>query len=124
MHRPLMDWTAAARRADPSTLEGRVFGWIQRLATARKDLLALRSGGEFEVVVVDNPHVLAWRRRHPRSGDFVGLANFAETEQSVDTGPFNNLGRLETVLSSDGALDLRDGRAYLPGLGFAWLVEH
>ncbi len=124
MHRPPMDWTVAARRSDPATLEGRVFGWIQRLGTARKDLLALRTGGEFEVIAVDNPHVLTWRRRHPRSGDFVGLANFAETEQSVDTGPFRALGTLETVLSSDGALDVRAGRAHLPGLGFAWLVEH
>lgn len=124
MHRPWMDWTAAANRGDPATLEGRVFGWIQRLGTARTDLLALRAGGEFGVVGVDNPHVLAWRRRHPRSGDFVGLANFAETEQSVDVGPLQSLGRLETVLSSDGALDVRDGRAHLASLGFAWLVEH
>jgi amylosucrase len=124
MHRPWMDWSAAARRADPATLEGRVFGWIQRLGTVRKDLPALRTGGEFEVVAVDDSHLLAWRRRHPRSGDFVGLANFAETDQSVDIGPFHSLGRLETVLSSDGALDVRGGRAYLPGLGFAWLVEH
>ena len=124
MHRPPMDWAAAARRSDPATLEGRVFGWIQRLGTARKDLLALRAGGEFEVVVVDNPHVLAWRRRHPRSGEFIGLANFSEADQSIDTEPFHALGRLETVLSSDGALDIRDGRAHLPGLGFAWLVEH
>jgi amylosucrase len=124
MHRPPMDWTVAARRSDPANLEGRIFGWIQRLGTARKDLVALRTGGEFEVIAVDNPHVLTWRRRHPRSGDFVGLANFAETEQSVDTGPFRALGTLETVLSSDGALDVRAGRAHLSGLGFAWLVEH
>jgi amylosucrase len=124
MHRPWMDWTAAARRGDPTTLEARVFGWIQRLGTARKDLVALRAGGELEVITVDNPHVLAWRRRHPRSGDFVGLVNFAEDEQSIDAAAFHSLGRLETVLSSDGALDFRDERAYLPGLGFAWLVEH
>jgi amylosucrase len=124
MHRPWMDWTAAARRSDPATLEGQVFGWIQRLGTVRRDLPALRTGGEFEVVAVDSPHVLAWRRRHPRSGDFVGLVNFAETEQSVGTAPFHSLGRLEIVLSSDGPLDVRNSHAHLPGLGFAWLVEH
>ena len=124
MHRPPMDWAAAARRGDQSTIEGRVFGWMQRLATARKDLLALRTGGEFEVIVVDNPHVLGWRRRHPRSGDFIGLANFSEADESIDTAPFHALGRLETVLSSDGPLDVQNSRASLPGLGFAWLVEH
>jgi amylosucrase len=124
MHRPPMDWAVAARRGDQGTVEGRAFGWIQRLGRARKDLLALRTGGEFDVVTVNNPRVLAWRRRHPRSGNFVGLANFSEADQSMDTEPFRALGRLETVLSSDGPLDVRNGRASLPGLGFAWLVEH
>ena len=123
MHRPPMDWTAAARRHDPSTVEGRVFGWMRRLAAARKETLALRAGGESEVIGVDNGAVFAWRRRHPRSGNFVGLANFAESEQSVGTGAFGRYGWLETVLDSDGPVEVRDGRAYLPGLGFAWLVE-
>ena len=34
MHRPLMDWDQARRRHDPDSLEGRVFGAIQRLADA------------------------------------------------------------------------------------------
>jgi amylosucrase len=124
MHRPRMDWSVADRRADPHSLEGRVFGWLQRLAGARKEILALRTGGESAIVDLDNPHVFAWRRRHPRSGHFVGLANFAETPQSVDTMAFRDYGWLETVLGSDGPLEVRDGRAQLPGLGFAWLVEH
>jgi hypothetical protein len=44
-------------------------------------------------------------------------------EQSVDTAAFGRYGWLETVPGSDGRLEVRDGRAYLPGLGFAWLVE-
>ena len=35
MHRPPMDWTAAARRDDPATLEGRVFAWLRRLGLLR-----------------------------------------------------------------------------------------
>ena len=56
-------------------------------------------------------------------GGFVGLANFADSAQSVDTAAFGRYGWLETVLSSDGPLDVHDGRAHLPALGFAWLVE-
>jgi amylosucrase len=67
--------------------------------------------------------VFAWRRRHPRSGNFVGLANFAETRQSVDTAAFGRYGWLETVLATEEPLEVREGRAYLPPLGFAWLVE-
>ena len=111
-----------AHRAGVSR-EGRVFGWLRRLAVVRKDTLALRAGGESEVLGLDNGAVFGWRRRHPRSGNFVGLTNFAETEQSVDTAAFGRYGWLEMALSSDGPLQVRDGCAYLPGLGFAWLVE-
>jgi amylosucrase len=123
MHRPVMDWVAAARRHDETTLEGRVFGWMRRLVAARQDLLALRTGGEHEVLGVDNGAVFAWRRRHPRSGTFVGLANFAESPQSVEAAAFGRFGWLETVLSSDGPLEVHEGRAQLPGLGFVWLAE-
>jgi amylosucrase len=123
MHRPAMDWAAAARRHEPGTLEGRIFGWMRRLAFARKDLLALRTGGELDILGVDNGTIFAWRRRHPRSGNFVGLANFSEDPQSVGTAAFGHYGWLETALSSDGPLAVQEGRAHLPGLGFVWLVE-
>jgi amylosucrase len=123
MHRPHMDWAAAGRRHDPSTLEGRVFGWMRRLAAARKDLPALRTGGEGAVLGVDNGAVFAWRRRHPRSGTFVGLANFSEEPQTVDAAALGRFGWLETALGSDGPLVVREGRAHLRGLGFVWLVE-
>jgi amylosucrase len=123
MHRPYMDWIAAARRHDQTTLEGRVFGWMRRLSAARKDILALRSGGLEETLGVDNGAIFAWRRRHPRSGNFVGLANFAESPQTVSTAAIGGYGWLETALSSDGPLQVHDGRAHLPALGFVWLVE-
>jgi amylosucrase len=123
MHRPPMDWAAAGLRHDPATVPGRVFSWMRRLSAARKDLLALRTGGESAVLGVDNGAVFAWRRRHPRSGNFVGLANFSEEPQTVGAAAFGHLGWLETALSSDGPLEVREGRAHLPGLGFAWLVQ-
>jgi amylosucrase len=124
MHRPRMDWAVAARRTNPETLEGRTFAWIQRLAATRKGTMALRTGGESSILSVDNPHIFAWRRRHPRTGYFVGLANFAETAQAVGMSAFHDVGWTETVLSSDGLLEIRDDRVVLPGLGFVWLVEH
>ena len=123
MHRPHMDWAAAARRHDGSALEGRIFRWMKRLSAARKDLLPLRSGGAVDILGVDNGAFFAWRRRHPRSGNFVGLVNFSEDPQSVDTGAFGHFGWMETALSSDGPLEVREGRAHLSGLGFVWLVE-
>ena len=61
--------------------------------------------------------------KNPRSGNFVGLVNFAETPETVSTGSFGHLGYLETALSSDGPLEVREGRAHLPALGFVWMVE-
>ena len=123
MHRPPMDWGAAARRSDPSTLEGRVFGWLQRLGEARRALPALRAGGECTVLDVGNPAVLAWHRRHPRSGSFVGLANFGRAPQTVDADTVTGFGTYVPVMTSDGQPELRADRVLLPGLGFAWYAE-
>jgi amylosucrase len=51
------------------------------------------------------------------------MVNFAEHPASVDLRALEGLGELETVLSSDGPLQVRDGRAHLDGLGFIWLAE-
>jgi amylosucrase len=123
MHRPWFDDDAAARRDDPGTVEARAFGRIQQMTRVRRDLPALHAAGESELLAVDDPHVLAWRRRHPRSGHFVGMVNFAEHPVSVDARALEGLGDLDTVLSSDGPLEVHDGRAYLPGLSFFWLAE-
>jgi amylosucrase len=128
MHRPRMDWAAAERRHDPKSLEGRTFGWLQRLTQARKSTLALRTGGESEVIDVGDGRVLAWRRRHPRSGTFVGLGNFATEDVWVDGARFGlhhpGSGEpLQTLLSSDGPPETSNGWIRVPGLGFLWLLD-
>jgi amylosucrase len=123
LHRPPMDWAAAARRCDPATVEGRIFGALRSLAALRSQTISLRTGGAQHIVAVDNDAVFAWRRRHPRSGHFVGLANFAETPQSIDVAALSGYGWLETVASSDGPLDVHDGRAHLPALSYVWLAQ-
>ncbi|WP_205346885.1 alpha-amylase family protein [Pseudonocardia broussonetiae] len=123
MHRPYFDDAAAAHRHDPATVEGRVFGWMRALAQARASQQALHAAAGSAVLEVDSPHVLAWWRRHPRSGNFVGMANMAEHPVTVDAHVLDGLGPLETVLSSDGPLLVQDGRLVVPGLGFVWLAE-
>jgi amylosucrase len=128
MHRPPMDWAAAERRAHPDTLEGTVFGWLQRLSATRKSTLALRTGGESEVFDPGDGRVLAWRRKHPRSGAFVGLANVSEVDVWLDAGRFGLPGNhgveeLETLLGSDGPPETSNGWLRVPALGFLWLLE-
>jgi amylosucrase len=123
MHRPVMDWVAAERRRDPTTLEGRVFRRIRQLGEARRSLMALRGGTESEVVDVGSAPVLAWRRRHPRSGAFVGLANFSGDIQPVDADAVTGFGTYRQVLSSDGPLRVFEGRLLVPGFGYTWFAE-
>ncbi|MPQ96404.1 alpha-amylase [Modestobacter sp. I12A-02628] len=122
MHRPHMDWAAAEHRHDPQTLEGRVFGALQQLSAVRRSLPTLRGGADTTVLEVGNDRVLAWRRHHPRTGTFVGLANPGVDAQEVDADAATGFGGLHVALSSD-PLELRDGRLVVPGLGFVWLSE-
>jgi amylosucrase len=124
-HRPPMDWAAAARRHAPETLEGRVFGLIRRLVDARRSQLALRAGGETQVYFPDDPHVLAYRRRHERSAPLLALANFSDGWQSVDLGLVAAAGIAEPehVHSTRGGLDVGEGRLHLPPWGFSWLTS-
>jgi amylosucrase len=123
MHRPPMDWDAAARRTDPATVEGRVFTGVRRLGEVRRSLLALRGGTEPELVDAGSDAVLVWRRRHPRSGPFVGVANVSPHPQEVDADTVTGFGTYRQVHGSDGPLAVRDGRLTVPGLGFAWFAE-
>jgi amylosucrase len=123
-----MDWAAAARRHDESSLEGRVFGAISRLARARRSLLALRAGGSTDVLPAGHPSVLAYRRAHPRSAPFLSLTNFSDVTQSADAGILARAGLHQPVLvhsstvpSGAGRLELAGGRIELPPWGFAWL---
>jgi amylosucrase len=123
MHRPLMDWDAAARRHDPGSLEGRVFAAIRGLSAARRSLLALRSGGRTELLPTENRSVLAYHRTHPRSAPFLALTNFSDVTQAVGTGIIARAGLYEPahVHSSTGRLSISDGRIELAPWSFLWL---
>ena len=124
MHRPLMDWTAAARRHDPHSVEGRMFAAIRGLAQARRSLLALRAGGSTDIVPTANRSVLAYRRAHPRSAPFLSVTNFSDVTQGVDAAILARAGLSEPSLvhSTTGQVTLDNGWIELPPWGFAWLT--
>jgi amylosucrase len=128
MHRPPLDWAAAARTADPGSVEGRVWAALRRLGEVRRSLPALTGDVASEVlgagVSAGEDTVLVWRRRHPRHGTFVGLANVAPAPQPVDADTVTGLGTFSQVAGSDGRLPVQDGRIVVPGLGWAWFAEH
>jgi amylosucrase len=124
MHRPLMDWDAAARRHDPESIEGRAFAAIQGLSQARRSLIALRSGGRTELLPTENRSVLAYCRVHPRSAPFLALTNFSDVTQTVDAGIIARAGLYEPahVHSSTGRLSISAGRIELAPWSFLWLA--
>ena len=124
LHRPRMDWVAAARRSDRTTVEGRSFAAIRGLIEARRSLLALRSGGETAVVPVGPSSVLSYRRVHPRSAPFLSLTNFGDSTQYVDTEVVGRAGLRDArhVHSTAGRLTVESGRIVLEPCSFVWLT--
>jgi amylosucrase len=123
MHRPRMDWAAAAKRHDPGTVPARAFAAIGGLAQARRSLQALWAGGVTEIVATDNRSVLAYRRAHPRSAPFLSLTNFSDVTQLTDAGILARAGLHDPVHvhSSAGKLTISAGRIELPPWSFVWL---
>ena len=62
MHRPPMDWEAAERRHDPTTVEGRIWAGLRRLVEARRSTRAVHAQGTQRAALTGNPHVFALRR--------------------------------------------------------------
>jgi amylosucrase len=123
MHRPRMDWDRAARRGDPSSVEGRAFRVLQGLARARQQLLALRSGGTTEILPTGNRSVLAYRRVHPRSAPFLSLTNFSDVSQLVDAQIVARAGLTRPRLAH-GSTPVDPGASgiELEPWSFAWLT--
>src|SRR3954447_6857140 len=82
MHRPPMDWDAAARRHDPATVEGRLFGGLRRLVAARRATRAVHAQGASEPVWTGNDHVFGLVREHAGERLLV-LASFTPEPQAV-----------------------------------------
>jgi amylosucrase len=140
MHRPWMDWTAAARRHDAGTVEGRIFGGLSALGATRRAAPSLAMGGATQVLQPPDQRLLAYLRTHPRGEPVLVVANVGDEAVAVTaewvTGVLRSAGadrpgwseRESEVAprilhgSPDAALDER--RLRLDGSGFAWLTPH
>jgi amylosucrase len=83
LHRPRMDWEAAARRHDPASVEGRLWAGMRRLIELRRGTRATHAQGRVEPFWTGNEHVFGLRREH--GGERLRLlVNFSSEVQSVD----------------------------------------
>ena len=75
--------TAAARRHDPATVEGRLWAGLRRLVAARRATRAAHAQGAAEPLWTGNDHVFGLLREH--AGErLLLLANFTPERQAVD----------------------------------------
>ncbi len=74
LHRPVMDWEAAGRRDDPTSVEGRIFAGVRRLAALRAATPELHSQAASEALATDNTRVFVLLR-HSARGRVLVLAN-------------------------------------------------
>ncbi len=125
LHRPWMDWQAAARRHDVDAVEGRVHAGFRHLAAARRRTPALHGAARTRPLWTDDTGVLAWRRDHPRVGPMLGLANVADEDRSVDAGVLADVSLPAAVdaLDGDAPVDVTGGRIPVARLSARWLVE-
>jgi len=81
VHRPKTDWEKVARRAQPDTIEGRIFTGLKRLVEMRKSHPVF-SGNEMEVIDTGNNHILGYVRLSGTRRVLV-FANFSESAQII-----------------------------------------
>jgi amylosucrase len=125
MHRPPMDWAAAARRHEPGTVEARLWGGLVRLVHARRGSRALHAAAHGEVFGTGNDHVFGFWRRRAGHGVLV-LANFTAGPQGVHaTVPeVHGFGREGGEVVAEGrALRLDGDELVLGPYELAWLRD-
>ena len=81
VHRLRADPEKFARRHQPETIEGRIYGGLQNLIAMRKENSAF-AGSDLEVILTQNPHVLGYVRTHAGQQAFI-FANFSDFEQRL-----------------------------------------
>ena len=87
VHRARIDWAQMARRAEPDTIEGRIYGGLAHLIAVRKATPAI-AGNDMDVLNLGNDHLFAFVRTGHNGQRLLVLANFSEHTQPV---PSNEL---------------------------------
>lgn len=88
LHRPKMDWEAARKREDLTTVQGQIFQGIRRMLEIRRNCEYFRSDLKSTPVDLDNPAVFGFHKENK----MMVLANFSEQEQWVDADRFSWFG--------------------------------
>jgi amylosucrase len=125
MHRPPMDWTAAERRADPASVEGRLWDGLRRLVAARRATRAAHAQGAAEPLWTGSDHVFGLLRE--QAGErLLLLANFTPDRRPVDVAVVRERGLelTDAAAQPDGRPLVLDGDTLvLEPFQYLWLRD-
>jgi amylosucrase len=88
LHRGKMNWEAAEKRHDLSTVEGQIFSRMQQMISIRKSNACFNASCKAIPVDTWNPAVFGFHK----GNQMLVLANFSEHEQWVDAKAFDWFG--------------------------------
>jgi amylosucrase len=122
LHRPVMDWTRAARaRETPDSVEGRVLRGVREILARRARVREFHANNPTEVLQTGNRALFAYARRAP-TGSVVCLSNFSETWTAISEDWLRSNGAVELHdLLSDHAVGDGEGVVALPPYARIWV---
>jgi amylosucrase len=122
VHRPRMDWAAAADRHGADTPAARVFRGVRHILARRRATPALHGGHPAEVLPCPAPGLFAQARRAP-TGTLLGIYNFTDQWAHLPAGWVHAQGvaGLHDALS-DARVDTHHGNIALPPYARVWLT--
>ena len=122
LNRPEMNWTAAARRHQPDSVESRIFGGVVKLIRARKRTPHLNSSYDTEIIQTGHPHVFTHVRRHPL-GNLLAIYNFSEEAQELSTQVVKAQGLSQPFDQLEQRfVDFSNGTLFLKPYERLWLI--
>lgn len=123
-HRPRLTSGALAARHDPTTVAGRAFADLSRLARVRAGLPHLHASVPTEVIPVADPALLVTLRRHPL-GAMVGVYNLSVERLSLPLYVLHASLGIDAPYDAltGGWAEVEDGGLVLAPYAALWLVD-
>lgn len=120
LHRGCMNWEAAQKRFDNTTVESKIFHGIQNMIDIRKNCDYFRSDVQSIPIDMDNKAVFGFHKEDK----MMVLANFSEQEQWVNTYRFNWFGFPEELTDAitGRKIHLSENQILLGPYEYLWLM--
>ncbi len=122
IHRPRMDWHAAAYRHSDDGAGGQVFRGVKEILARRRATPALHAGYPVQVVAAGLPGLFAFVRQSP-AGALLGLFNMTEHWLNLPEAQARGWGitQMHDALS-DSPVTAHHGQIALPPYARVWLM--